>query len=137
MAKRTALAELAVNVEANAFAALMDGGFIDLYDGVPPDTADTPISRQRLGVTLGFGTPAFGRAAAGVIIANPITSGVAKASLDPATWARVYKSDHRTPVMDVSVGVDDAVITLPTVTIPAGVTVTCSFFSHAVARAAG
>jgi hypothetical protein len=82
MAKRTVLSELSVNTEANAFAALMDGGFIDFYDGAPPKDADTPVKGQTLGVTLGFGSPAFGPAVAGVITANPITPGVAVARLE-------------------------------------------------------
>lgn len=130
--KRTVLSELSVNTEANAFAALMDGGFVDFYDGAPPKDADTPVKGQTLGVTLAFGSPAFGPAVAGVITANPITPGVAVARLNPATWARVYRADHRSAVMDVSVGVEDATITLPTTDIGPGVLVTCSYFSHKV-----
>ena len=131
--KRTNLTDLAANAEADAFASLMDGGSIGIYDGEQPDTADDPLSGQKLGVTLGLSSPAFGRAAAGIIVANPIAAGTAIASLQRATWARVYSADRK-PVMDVSVGTRDAVIILPTVSIPAGVTVTCSFFSHAVTK---
>jgi len=69
-----------------------------------------------------------------VLVANAISSGVAVASLQKATWARLYRADHRQSVMDVSVGTRDAVIILPTVNIPAGVTVNCTYFSHSVVK---
>ena len=134
MAATTHLSDLAVNVQADAFASLMDGGFIDIFDGKQPKDAATPLSGQKLGVTFGFGSPAFARAAAGLIVANPITPGVARSSLNPATWARIYRADHKTAVMDVTVGTKNAVIVLPTVTLPEGVTVTCSFFSHVIPK---
>jgi hypothetical protein len=34
-----------VNTDADAFARLMDGGFIDIYDGAQPETADTPLEQ--------------------------------------------------------------------------------------------
>ncbi len=136
MTKVTNLSTQSANVEADAFAQLMDGGFIDIYDGAQPDSADESLSGQKLGVTLGFGYPAFTAAAAGVITANSISPGVAVASLNPATWARIYRADHRTVVMDVSVGTKNSVITLPSVNVPAGITVTCSFFAHTVVRSA-
>lgn len=69
MAKNTQLTNLAVNTEANALGALMDGGFIDVYDGTQPLSGDTSLAGQTLGVTLTFGTPAFAAAAAGTLIA--------------------------------------------------------------------
>ncbi len=134
MTKITNLSNLSVNVEADAFAALMDGGFIDIYDGQQPKSADETLSGQRRGVTLSFGNPAFRPAVAGIITANTIAPGVAGVSLNPATWARIYRSDHKTVIMDVSVGTKDAVIVLPSTNLPAGITVTCSFFAHTVTR---
>lgn len=135
MTKVTRLSTLAANVEADAFARLMDGGFIDIFDGRQPSSADEPLSGQRRGVTLSFGSPAFGAAVFGVITASKITPGTAIVSLNPATWARIYRADHKTAVMDVSVGTKDAVIILPSTNLPQGITVTCSFFEHTVIRA--
>ncbi len=130
--KTTNLTDLAVNVEANAFSALLDGGFIDICGGKQPDSANAPMSGQKRAVTLAFGSPAFGPSKAGVIVANKIAPGVSENSVNPVTWARIYRSDHKTPVMDVSVGTRDAVVILPTVNIPANITVTCSSFSHVI-----
>ncbi len=135
MPKISNLSIKSANIEADAFAKLMDGGFIDIYDGAQPESADEPLSStHRLGVTLSFGSPAFLPAAAGVITANQIMPGVAVMSLNPATWARIYQKDHKTAVMDVSVGTRDAVIILPSTNLPAGITVTCSFFTHVIPR---
>jgi hypothetical protein len=134
MAKLVNLTDLSANVEAVVFGKLMDGGFIDVYDGTQPKTADDQVVGQKRGVTLSFGKPAFGSPTAGVITANQIGSGIVATTLNPATWARIYRADHQTVVMDVSVGTGDAVIVLPTVNLPKGITVTCSFFEHTVTK---
>lgn len=132
--KVTRLADIAVDTEANAFAALMDGGYIDIHGGTQPETADTPLSGQPLAVALSFGSPAFRRSVGGTITANPIDAGVAVETVNPVTWARIYRADHRTSVMDVSVGTRNAVLLLPSVNVPANITVTCSSFSHTVIK---
>lgn len=140
MAKNTRLTDLAVNAEADAFGALMNGGFIDIYDGTQPTSSDDAINGQRLGVTLTFGNPAFIPAIGGILSANPINSGVIVNQINPATWARIYRSDHKTVVMDVSVGMDDPRagliynIALPTVHLVPGVTLSFSSFTHSVAK---
>lgn len=136
MPKITNLTNLAVDVEANAFAALMDGGFIDIYGGTIPEDADEPLSGQIMAVSLSFGRPAFMTSRDGQIVANPIMAGVAINTVNPVTWARIFRADHTTPVMDVSVGTRDAVVILPSVNIPAGITVTNSYFSHTVVKRA-
>lgn len=134
MAKNTQLTNLSVDTEGNAFSALMDAGFIDIYDGEQPANGDSPIKNQKLLVSLAFSTPAFAASLAGSITANAITSGIAVAS-GTANWARIYRSDHRTSVMDVSVGTKAANIILPTTAIAAGITVSCSSFTHTIAKA--
>lgn len=133
MAKNTKLADVVVNAQGEALATLLKGGFIDIYDGVQPASADVPTS-SRLCVTLQFGSPAFNPAQKGVLSANPIKSGVAVGDAEPATWARLFQEDHKTVVMDVSVGTRDANIILPTARIVKGVTVTCSSFQHSIAK---
>lgn len=135
MAKSTKLSDLVVNAQGDALASLLTNGFIDIYDGAQPDSADSPTT-ARLCVTLRFGSPAFASAQKGMLAANPIKSGVAVADAEPATWARLYKEDHKTAVMDVSVGTRDANIILPTARIMKGVTVTCSSFQHSIAKSA-
>lgn len=135
MAKNTQLTNLGVNTEADAFAALMNNGFIDIYDGAQPATGDTAIGAQVKLARLTFGATAFGASAAGVITANAIASGTALAT-GTAAWARCLKSDG-TPVMDVSVGVaaDVTNITLNSKSIVINASVSVSSFTHTIAKA--
>lgn len=133
MTKIVNLSSLAANAEAEAFGKLLDGGFIDIFDGEMPPDADVPVNGQRRGVTLRLGAPAFGAAASGIVVASNIEPGVADAAIK-ATWARLFRADHATAVMDVTVGERDAAIVLPSIDIPRGITVSCSFFSHSVPR---
>lgn len=129
MALNTELAIATVNAQANTLAALCNSGFIKVYDGTQPATADTAISGNTLGVTMTFGATAFGAPVSGLLTANPITSGVAAASITP-TWARIFKSDGTTVVMDVSAGAAGANMTIGAFT--SGTTVGCSSFTHNV-----
>jgi hypothetical protein len=134
MAKNTRLADIVVDAQADALAALLKDGFIDIYDGVQPESPASEVGARKMCVSLKLGAPAFMPSAKGSISANPILSGVSVADVNPATWARLYRSDHKTAVMDVSVGTRDANIILPTTHIVRGVTVTCSSFLHSVAK---
>jgi len=136
MTLNTQLSNLAVNTEANALAALLNSGYIDILDGAQPLTSDTALSGQNVLVTLTFSATAFGGAAAGVLTANAIGAGVA-GNTGTAAWFRMYKSDHTTVVMDGSVGVVIGLsnLVLSTTSITAGVTVTCSAYTHTVAKA--
>lgn len=134
MAKNTKLANIVIDAQADTLAAMLKDGFIDIYDGTQPDTPETDVGSRKMCVSLQLGSPAFMPASNGMISANPIRSGVSVADANPATWARLYKSDHKTVVMDISVGTKDANIILPTTHIVRGITVTCSSFLHSVAK---
>ena len=134
MALNTQVSNAAAAAEANAFAALLNSGFIDIYDGAQPATADTAITTQVKGVRLTFGATAFAASTNGTLTANAITSGTASASIT-AAWFRCLKADGTTVVMDGTVGTATSNLILPTVTISSGVTVSCSSFTHAVQRA--
>lgn len=126
------LSDTAAEAEANALAPLMNSGFIEIYSGTQPINANTALSGNTLLVTLTFGNPAFGSAAAGgIITANAITSGTAVAT-GTATFARIYKSDNTTVVMDVQVGTSGAYINLNTVSIVSGGLVSVTSFTHTV-----
>lgn len=133
MAKVTNLSAFIANLQANVVADALAGGSFEFYSGAMPDSADDAVVGQRLGVSLRLGSPAFGKAEDGVIIANAISPGVAQDSINPATWAR-FRTAAGEPVMDVSVGTRDAVIILPSTNIPAGITLSISFFAHTVTK---
>lgn len=136
MSLNTQLSNLSVNTEANALAALLNSGFIDVMDGAQPLTADTALSGQNVLATLTLSATAFVGASAGVLTANAITAGVA-GNTGTATWFRAYQSNYTTVVMDGTVGViiNQSNLVLSTTAITSGTTVTCSSFQHTVAKA--
>jgi len=134
MAKNTQLTNLAASTEADAFAALFNSGFCDLYDGTQAATGDTAVGAQNLLCTVGFNSTAFPSAANGVITANPMTACSAAAMTGNATWARCYKTDHTTKITDVSVGTANTNIVLNSIAIQANAQVSISSFVHTVAK---
>lgn len=131
MALNTQMTDLAVNAQANALAALLNGGKIKVYNGTQPATADTAMSGNTLGVTLTLNATAFAAAVSGVLTANAITSAAAVADITP-TWARICKSDD-TPVFDVSAGASGCNLTIGAFT--TGTTVGITSFMHDVRNA--
>lgn len=129
MSLNTQLADATVNAQANALATLCNGGLIKIYNGTQPATADTPLSGNTLGVTLTFGETAFSPANSGVLTANAITPGTAVEAITP-TFARIFKSDGTTVVMDVSAGLSDSNMTIGAFT--AGTVVSVTSFIHDV-----
>src|SRR5271165_1037903 len=103
----------------------LNGGFMDIYDSTgtgQPATPDVAVTTQVKLASLTLGSTAFGAASSGVKTANAITSGTGLA-VGTATWARLYKSDHTTAVLDCSVGTSGADINLNDVAITIGATV--------------
>lgn len=126
MALAMRLSNEAANAELNAFIALLDAGFLDLYDGDQPATCDTPPTTQVKLVRLTLGSPAFNPASAGVAdLASP-ASGLCIANGD-ASWYRFTKSDD-SPVQDGSVATSGANLNLTAVGMVAGATLIVDTF---------
>jgi hypothetical protein len=134
MALNLKMANAAVNGEADALATLCNTGYLRIYDGSQPATADTAVSTQVLLAELRFGATAFGASVAGVITANAITSDSSADNTGTATWYRVLKSDGTTPLMDGSVGTATSNCILNSTSISSGATVSCSSFVHTVTK---
>ena len=115
-------------------ATLLDDGYVRIYDGVQPATADTAIAGQVLLAELRFGTPAFGAAVAGVITAAAITKEDAALADGIASWFRTFESDGVTPVFDDTVGLADSGIVLGAVDIAAGAEVRVDSLTHTVVK---
>ena len=118
----------AANTACDAMAALVNGGFLDIYDGTQPATANTAITTQTLLASLPLANPAFAAASAGVAAANAITADISADDTGTATWFRVYKSDHLTGVWDGSVGTAAANLNLVSTSIVTGGVVAVSSF---------
>lgn len=113
----------AANAAVDAMAALLNNGYLRIYDQTQPTNADTAIGAQVLLAELRFGATAFGAGSAGVATANAITQDAAANATGTASWFRCLKSDGTTVVYDGSVGTSAADLILNTVSIVAGATV--------------
>jgi hypothetical protein len=129
MALNLHLSNVAVNAEVDAHSALLNSGYLRIYDGTQPATADTAITTQVLLAELRFGATAFGASVAGVAVANAITQESSAPANGTATWYRTYKSDGTTAVSDGSVGTSASNLTLNSVAIAIGAVVACTSFT--------
>ena len=116
----------------SAVVALLNGGFLELYNGAQPADANTAVTGQTLlssGMT--FGTPAFGTPVASGVAGSRVVTATANSIVsDPnaalggtAAWFRAYKADGVTGVMDGSVGTTGCDLNLNTTNIVGGATV--------------
>lgn len=113
----------AANTACDAMAALLNTGYLRIYDGTQPATADTAITTQTQLAELRFAASAFGSAVAGVATAAAITSDSSADATGTASWYRALKSDGSTVVLDGSVGLSAADLILNAVAIVAGAAV--------------
>lgn len=118
-----------VNAKVTSNIALMDGGFLDIYDGLPPATVDTPVTDQTRLARIGFGTPAFQAAVDGRAMSNALIADPDADASGQAAWYRTVQSDG-TPMSQGSIGLIDsgADMELNRLDIVAGATVTIASF---------
>jgi len=134
MASNLKMADAGVNAEADALAALLNSGYLRIYDGTQPATADTAVSTQVLLAELRFNATAFGASSAGVITANAITDDTDANNTGTATWFRALKSDGTTSVLDGNVGTSASNLVISTTSIIQHATVSVSSFVHTVTK---
>lgn len=85
-AKRT---NAAATAACDAMAVLANGGFLDIYDGAQPVTADTAVGAQVKLASLPLSATAFAGAVNGVATANAITSDASADATGTAAWFRI------------------------------------------------
>jgi hypothetical protein len=124
------LTNLGANASANAVTALLSGGWIRIYAGAQPATADTALTTQILLASIKLGTPAFAAAVAGIAAGNPVTPDLDIDASGTGTWFRAVKSDGTTPVYDGSVGLLGSDLNLSSVTFLQHGSVTITQFSY-------
>lgn len=120
----------AVNAAADAVCDLLDNGYLRIYDGTQPTTADTAITTQTKLAELRFNATAFPAASAGVATANAITADTSADATGTASWFRALKSDGTTVVFDGSVGTSSADLVLNSVSISSGAQVSVTAFTY-------
>jgi hypothetical protein len=130
MALNPKRANAGVNAAADALLALLNNGYLRIYDGSQPATADTAITTQVKLAELRWNTTAFPAASAGVASANSITSDNSAPATGTATWFRAFKSDGTTPIFDGTVGTSGCDLNLNSTSIVSGAQVTCTSFTY-------
>jgi hypothetical protein len=134
VANNLKMSNAAVNAEADALSDLLDNGYIRIYSGTQPATADTALSGNTLLAELRFANPASGAAVAGVITWSTITSDTSADATGTATFYRALKSDGTSVVMDGSVGTSGADLNLNSTAIQSGAQVDITSFTHTIPK---
>lgn len=93
----------ALNAEADAVCALLNGGYLRLYTGPQPSHPRDPADPQALICELRFGSPAFAAAQEGRATAHPLTACPAAVATGAPTWFRAVGTNG-TRGFDGSVG---------------------------------
>jgi hypothetical protein len=134
MAKNTQMANATVNAQADAMAALLNNGYLRIYDGTQAATADTALGAQVLLAELRFNATAAPAASGGLLTFNSFTADSSANATGTATWFRALKSDGTTVVFDGNVGATGSTscLEMATVSIVSGVQVSISSFTHDV-----
>ena len=129
MANNPLVYDAATEACINAFTALLNNGYIEVYSGSQP-SVDGSLSGTLL-ATLTFGATAFANATAsgsgGSAVANTITSGTA-ANTGTAGYFALVTSGSST-VGTGSVGTSGADLNFNTLSIVAGAIVSCTSFT--------
>jgi hypothetical protein len=135
MALNTQLANATVNGQGDNLATRLNSGFLRIYDGTQPATADTAITTQVLLAELTFNATAAPATVNGLITFNAITADSSANATGTPTWFRAVQSNGTTVVMDGSAGASGANLNLSGLTggqIIIGGTVSVSSFTHDV-----
>lgn len=130
MALAPKLSNAAASAAADAVTALLDDGYLRIYDGSQPSTANTAITSQVLLAELRFHSTAFGAAVNGAAEANSISPDTSANATGTASWFRALKSDGATAVFDGSIGTSFSNIVLSSTSITAGETVDITTFTY-------
>lgn len=123
-----------VNPQADALSDLADNGYLRIYDGTQPATADTAITTQVLLAELRFNADAAPSAVDGVLTFNAITQDSNANNTGTASWFRALKSDGSTVLFDGTVGVGGSDLNIAITAIVAGAIVGVTSFVYTVSK---
>jgi hypothetical protein len=126
----------AVNAEADALAAKLNNGYLRVYSGVRPATADTPLSGNTQLAELRFANPASPAAVDGVLTFAGLTPDTTADATGTATFYRTFKSDGTSAIVDGSVSATGGGgdLELNTTAIVAGAAVEVTAFSYTMPK---
>ena len=124
------LSQLAVDMQAEAMARLLSGGFLRLYDGEQPTSVDD-IPLNTLLAELRF--KQFTSSADGIVTALELEPEMDAPASGTATWFRCLTSKEK-PVCDGTVGRTDANMTMRTTEIRKGAEVFIESYKHVATK---
>lgn len=137
MAKDTQLSDEVVNAQADVLARLLDNGYLRLYTGAKPATANTALSGNTLLAELHFAATSAPAALAGVLTFNALTADSSADATGTATFFRAFKANGTSAVLDGTIGTTGSTsnLELNSVAITVGAAVSVTGFTHTVAKA--
>jgi hypothetical protein len=134
MANEWKISNATASAACDAQTLLLNNGYLRIYGGTKPATADTATGESIL-AELRYNATAFGAASNGVATANALTADSSANNTGTATWFRSLKSDGTTVVGDGTVGTSGADLNLNSVAITSGIEV--SVTSHTYTQSKG
>lgn len=106
------ISNVAASAGADAIFALLNTGYIRVYDGTRPANVNTALSGNTLLAEARFQSTAFPASTNGVAVANGITATSVLATGGP-TFYRLLKSDGTTAISDGDVGLSGSDMNIP------------------------
>jgi hypothetical protein len=128
----TKITDLVANAQANIIGDALDTGYIRIYSGTIPVSADAALSGNTLLAELRFAAAAFPAAAAGVITAGAITGDAAADATGTATFFRTFDSGGAVVKWQGTVGTATSDMIINSTAIQAGAAVNCSALTYTV-----
>jgi hypothetical protein len=120
------------NTMADALAASLNSGYLRIYNGTEPATADTALSGNTLLAELRFNATAAPSAVAGLLTFNAITQDSSNDANGTATFFRAFRSNGTTVEFQGAVGATGTALVMSSTTITAGGTTAVSSLTYQV-----
>ncbi len=120
------------NTMADALATSLNSGYLRIYNGTKPATADTALSGNTLLAELRFNATAAPSAVAGLLTFNAITQDSSNDASGTATFFRAFRSNGTTVEFQGVAGTSGAALIMSSTTITAGGTTAVSSLTYQV-----
>lgn len=120
------------NTMADALATSLNSGYLRIYSGTEPATADTALSGNTLLAELRFNATAAPSAVAGLLTFNAITQDSSNDASGTATFFRAFRSNGTTVEFQGTVGTSGTALVMASTTITAGGTTAVSSLTYQV-----
>jgi hypothetical protein len=132
---KPSISTAAAAAQLHALMGLLSNGFIDIYEGAMPDSANDATSQNALRlVSCKLGPSSF-QLKNGVAKLNEPARGTAEVN-GHAEWYRLYQADHVTAIADGTVGTSKANLLIESTKIKAKAVITVEELNLGIKAAA-